>query len=68
MARKNSGAGMFGALTLRQTERLIDRLREGAEALPWGDLSTNATASEIYDVLNQDLHPTWQQKWREGKR
>lgn len=60
MAEKNSG-GLFGALTIKQTERLMDKLRDGAQALP-DDLEGNETATEIYHVLNDDLHPAYQVK------
>jgi hypothetical protein len=60
MAKKNSG-GLFGALTIKQSERLMDKLREGAEALP-DDLASNETATEIYQVLNDALHPEYQVK------
>jgi hypothetical protein len=62
MAKKNSG-GLFGALTVKQTERLMDKLRDGAKALP-DDLASNETATEIYKVLNDDLHPVYQvRRW-----
>lgn len=57
---KNSG-GLFGSLTVKQTEKLMGKLREGAEALP-DDLDSNLTATEIYQVLNEDLHPAYQVK------
>lgn len=60
MAKKNSG-GLFGALTVKQTERLMDKLREGAEALP-DDREGNETATDIYRVINDDLHPAYQVK------
>jgi hypothetical protein len=60
MAKKNSG-GLFGALTIKQSERLMDKLRDGAEALP-DDRASNETATEIYKVLNDDLHPEYQVK------
>jgi hypothetical protein len=61
MAKKNSG-GLFGALTVKQTEKLMDKLREGAESLPHDTVTSNETATEIYQVLNDDLHPSYQVK------
>lgn len=60
VAKKNSG-GLFGALTVKQTEKLMDKLRDGAEALP-DDYDSNLTAAEIYRVINDDLHPSYQVK------
>lgn len=60
MAKRKAG-GLFGALTVKQAERLMGKLREGAKALP-DDFESNETATEIYDVLNDDLHPAYQVK------
>jgi hypothetical protein len=63
MARKNTGGRGFDALTEKQTERLLNKLRRGAEALPH-DEAGNLTASEIYRVMNEDLHPAYSAKLR----
>jgi hypothetical protein len=65
MAKKNSG-GLFGALTMKQTDGLAVRLAEGAKRLG-GDPASVDTALEILDVAS-DLHESWSRRFDAGER
>lgn len=55
MAKKNS-EGMFGPLTMKQTDGLAIRLAGAAARL--GDKAQYAAAQEVHEVAS-DLHSSW---------
>jgi hypothetical protein len=65
VSKKNSG-GLFGALTMKQTDGLAVRLLEGQKRLS-DDSASVSTAIEILDVVN-DLHDSWTNRADQGER
>ena len=64
MAKKNSG-GLFGALTMKQTDGLARRLSAGEKRLG-DDPASVDTALEILDVIG-DLHDSWTGRAHQGE-
>jgi hypothetical protein len=60
------GQGMFGALTMKQTDKLARQLANGAKQLPDDEAST-FTALEIYEVVD-DLHDSWMARFAGDER
>jgi hypothetical protein len=68
VAKKNSGPGTIGDLTLKQTDKLAHRLKVGADRVAErGDSKSLQTAMEIYDVT-KDLHESWMDRFDRGER
>ena len=65
MAKKNSG-GLFGALTMKQTDGLAVRLL-GAQKRLCDETQDYDTAHEIYEVVS-DLHKSWMSRADAGER
>ena len=67
MAKKNSG-GLFGALTMKQTDALARALVDGAKKLNAVSGSENHDAvMEIFDVTD-DLHDSWTARADQGEK
>jgi hypothetical protein len=63
MAKKKP-EGLFGALTMRQTDGLAVRLHRGANRL--GQAGAIDAAMEVYDVTG-DLHESWTERAEQGE-
>lgn len=67
MAKKNSG-GLFGALTMKQTDALAREFGEAARKL--NDVSGAAgrdTVMELFEVAS-DLHDSWTARHEQGEQ
>ena len=66
MAKKNSG-GLFGALTMKQTDGLARTLQEAASKLNAASGADNHDAvMEIFEVT-KDLHDSWTARADQGE-
>jgi hypothetical protein len=67
MAKKNSG-GLFGALTMKQTDALARTIGDGASKLK--DVSgreNHDTVMELFEVT-KDLHDSWTTRADQGEK
>ena len=65
MSKKNSG-GLFGALTMKQTDGLAVRLANGALRLA-EEAGDYDASQEVYGVAH-DLHESWTARADQGER